>query len=366
MGGKKDQVGPLGHRAVIRCERAVAELRAGRPIVIRSGSRSIAALALDAATPGIYDAFAVAAAHEHQLFLTRHRASALGLEAESGCVVPLKHASHEQACRLAYSPRHQPPAVWTHASAPAGVAARLARLALLLPAMVLADQPANPTFLAECLEVGEEDIAQAFAAAARSFEIVARSHVPLQDIGRAEFVVFRGGLAQRDQLAILLGSVQPNEAVAVRIHSACITGDLFGSLKCDCGEQLKQGLRLLNDAGGGVLLYLDQEGRGTGIASKMRAYGYQEAGLDTFDADAELGFGPDEREYDTAVAMLGELGLGRVKLLTNNPDKVESLRAAGIDVVGRIPVIGGMTAENHWYLHAKKVRGGHLLPLAEA
>ncbi|RBC86479.1 GTP cyclohydrolase, partial [Xanthomonas oryzae pv. oryzae] len=150
-------------------------------------------------------------------------------------------------------------------------------------------------------------------------------------------------------------------AVPVRVHSSCLTGDLFGSLKCDCGDQLRHGLAKLKELGGGVLLYLDQEGRGTGIAAKMRAYGYQHAGLDTIDADAQLGFGPDERRYGSAVAMLQGLGIGRIRLLTNNPAKAERLRAAGIAVEDRIAITGDITAENEQYLRTKAARAGHAL-----
>ena len=177
----------------------------------------------------------------------------------------------------------------------------------------------------------------------------------------SEFAVFRGGVAQRDQVAIIVGQPDLSKPVPVRVHSSCLTGDLFGSLKCDCGDQLRRGLAKLKELGGGVLLYLDQEGRGTGIAAKMRAYGYQHAGLDTIDADAQLGFGPDERRYGSAVAMLHGLGIKRITLLTNNPSKVERLRAAGIEVVERIPVTGEITAENEQYLRTKAARAGHAL-----
>jgi GTP cyclohydrolase II len=176
-----------------------------------------------------------------------------------------------------------------------------------------------------------------------------------------QFAVFRGGVAQRDQVAIIVGHPDADAVVPVRVHSSCLTGDLFGSLKCDCGDQLRQGLLKLKELGGGVLLYLDQEGRGTGIAAKMRAYGYQHDGLDTIDADAQLGFGADERRYDAAVAMLGLLGIRRIKLLSNNPSKVERLRAAGVDVVDREPVTGLITAENEHYLRTKAARAGHAL-----
>src|SRR5262249_44273975 len=147
----------------------------------------------------------------------------------------------------------------------------------------------------------------------------------------------------------------------VRAHSACLTGDLFGSLRCDCGDQLHNALVQLAGEKGGILLYLDQEGRGTGIRNKMRAYALQDEGLDTIDADATLGYAPDERSYEIAASMLAKLGFRRVRLLTNNPDKVEGLQRAGIEVVGRRPLLGTITDENRSYLSTKVHRAGHLL-----
>jgi GTP cyclohydrolase II len=146
----------------------------------------------------------------------------------------------------------------------------------------------------------------------------------------------------------------------VRLHSECLTGDVFGSLKCDCGPQLREALRLIGEAGGGVLLYLRQEGRGIGLANKLRAYALQDRGLDTVEANQRLGFADDERGYAQAAAMLRALGLGEVRLLTNNPAKLMGLEAAGVRVVER--VAHHMTANPHnaEYLETKRKKSGHL------
>jgi len=151
------------------------------------------------------------------------------------------------------------------------------------------------------------------------------------------------------------------DPVAVRIHSACLTGDLFGSLRCDCGEQLKGSLRLFAEQGGGVLLYMSQEGRDIGLANKLRAYALQEQGFDTVDADQILGFGSDERAYGAAVQMLKTLKIDRVQLLTNNPEKVNAVRDAGIEVVNRLPLYGTLNRHNVAYVKAKAERSGHWL-----
>ena len=139
----------------------------------------------------------------------------------------------------------------------------------------------------------------------------------------------------------------------VRLHSACLTGDLFGSLRCDCGEQLRGSLRIFAESGGGVLLYLAQEGRGIGLGNKLRAYLLQQEGLDTIDADGTLGFGADERRYDAAVEILRYLRIERIRLLTNNPEKVRALRDGGIRVIGRQPLYGTLNRHNVQYVTAK-------------
>jgi GTP cyclohydrolase II len=149
--------------------------------------------------------------------------------------------------------------------------------------------------------------------------------------------------------------------VPIRIHSSCITGDLCSSLKCDCGDHLRNGLSAMKEAGGGVLLYLDQEGRGTGIGAKMRAYGYQHLGLDTIDADAELGYDSDHRRYEAAIAMLELLGIRKVILFTNNPTKIAALSAGSVEVHSRVPVRGEVNPANAGYLKTKKTRAGHML-----
>ncbi|CAD7727022.1 GTP cyclohydrolase-2 [Xanthomonas hydrangeae] len=355
----------FGDPAAIRCERAASELRSGRPVLLTAANgQARAVLALDSSTAQSYAAFARAAQGRHYLFVTPTRAQVLGLSAPQGARVALIEHSYDQLAALAYLRDTPVPAQWTAGDAMDAGAVEIARLGLLLPAMLAVDlrDADDQAAFAGCQSLALDDLGTGCAkSAAAGYELVTRTPVPLRDLGMSEFVVFRGGVAQRDQVAIVVGQPDLSAAVPVRVHSSCLTGDLFGSLKCDCGDQLRHGLAKLKDLGGGVLLYLDQEGRGTGIAAKMRAYGYQHAGLDTIDADAQLGFGPDERRYGSAVAMLHGLGIGRVRLLTNNPAKAERLRAAGISVEDRIPITGDITPENEQYLRTKAVRAGHAL-----
>jgi GTP cyclohydrolase II len=352
----------FGDPAAIRSERAASELRAGRPVILTHANTARAVLALDSSTEHSYQAFAQAAGQRHYLYLTPIRAGVLGLDAPQGARVALDDVSYDQLASLGYLRNAEVPQQWQPGDALDAGAVEAARLGLLLPAMLAVEIDANDGAFAGCQQLSLADLGQGCAkAAASEYELVVRTPVPLREVGMSEFVVFRGGVAQRDQVAIVVGQPDLSQPVPVRVHSSCLTGDLFGSLKCDCGDQLRHGLAKLKELGGGVLLYLDQEGRGTGIASKMRAYGYQHAGLDTIDADAQLGFGPDERRYGSAVAMLRGLGIARVRLLTNNPAKVERLRAAGVEVIDRIPVTGEITQENEQYLRTKAARAGHLL-----
>ena len=161
---------------------------------------------------------------------------------------------------------------------------------------------------------------------------------------------------------MIVGKPEMVAPVPLRLHSACLTGDVFGSRRCDCGDQLRLALSTARRAeGGGIILYLEQEGRGLGLANKMRAYKLQDDGLDTLDANIALGFDDDERDYGVAVRMLQIIGCTRVKLLTNNPAKVEWLAQAGIEIAGRIPLHGPVNADNRRYLTAKAMRAGHKL-----
>jgi GTP cyclohydrolase II len=186
--------------------------------------------------------------------------------------------------------------------------------------------------------------------------------VPLAEGEDSRFMLFREAHGLQEHVAILVGrqSEWP-DPVPVRLHSACLTGDLFGSLRCDCGEQLRGSMEVFQARGGGVLLYLAQEGRGIGLRNKFRAYTLQDDGLDTIDADGTLGFGPDERSYDVAVRILENLGVRRIELLTNNPEKVRAMQEAGISVLRRQPVHGTLTRHNLPYVRAKVQRAGHWL-----
>jgi GTP cyclohydrolase II len=165
----------------------------------------------------------------------------------------------------------------------------------------------------------------------------------------------------KEHAAIVKGDVRGAEGVPLRVHSECFTGDVMGSLKCDCRDQLEAALEYVAEQERGVVLYLRQEGRGIGLANKIRAYALQDAGLDTVEANHALGFDDDERRYDVAAGMIRELGIASIQLITNNPTKVEGLAEQGIEVAGRIPLKMPPNPFNEFYLETKKEKSGHLL-----
>ncbi|WP_137128971.1 GTP cyclohydrolase II RibA [Rhizobium sp. FY34] len=343
-------------------ERAVSELRFGRPVIFEEDHQSLAVLALDAVTPALYDQFSGVVEGSHRLLLTRQRANRLGIKTMTDVTVPLAGMSFDEASRLSYALDAKRPGNYAPAESLASRSAELARTALLLPAMIIADISQKKSLFSACCSLHASRLTQT-GIARQEFQQVVRTRVPLKDHGDCDFVVFRGGLAQKDQVAIVVGKPDVTKPVPIRVHSSCITGDLCGSLKCDCGDQLRNGLDLLKQAGGGVLIYLDQEGRGTGIGAKMRAYGYQHLGLDTIDADAELGLAEDHRRYEAALAMLRLLSISEVVVYTNNPTKIAALRDGGIIVHSRTAVTGRVTNENENYLRTKTLRAGHMLEL---
>ncbi len=233
--------------------------------------------------------------------------------------------------------------------AAAKAALRLARLAGILPALWLVEGGKL-----SAAEVMPDDISRPAVA-----EIAARARLPIKGIGEAQVVAFREPSTGAEHVALLIGA-PGGDPPLVRLHSECLTGDVFGSLKCDCGPQLKEALRLIAETDGGILLYLRQEGRGIGLANKIRAYALQDRGLDTVDANRRLGFADDERDYATAAAMLRALGADRVRLLTNNPAKVAGLEAEGIVVVQRVAHHLPANPHNADYIETKRRRSGHM------
>jgi membrane glycosyltransferase len=314
-----------------------------------------------------------------RLVVTGHRAAAMGIADDPGSALGtafslgLERKSSEEVLRIATSPRvtdaDRLQARRATTTERAGLT--LMRLGRMLPATVTVEtDPESVPKLAEQLSSGEvlqvsaDQVADLAGATDHHVEVtyVSDAPVPLEEAENVRFMLFREANALTEHVAILIGEQDAwPDPVPVRLHSACLTGDLFGSLRCDCGEQLRRSLRIFGEAGGGVLLYLEQEGRGIGLGNKLRAYSLQQEGLDTVDADCMLGFGADERRYHGAVGILQHLGIERVRLLTNNPEKLQALEDGGIRVVDRTPLHGTLNRHNLPYVRAKVQRAGHWL-----
>lgn len=349
----------FGDLAHIAFDRAAAELRNGRPIVIESADGATIVAALDDVAPHLYSIFEGLTGG--RLVVSAKRAKALGLQASGPVAFPLNRLDRETALHLATMPHIVAPGETEPGSDAAAAALSVCKYALLLPAAIAAPLAAGFELPADIYRVSIDRLDMPRNGGIYDLEIISEAEVPLAGNIQTRFVVMRGGPAPRDQVAVIVGNPDISRPVPVRVHSACLTGDMFGSLRCDCGDQLRNAVARLNVAGGGVLLYLDQEGRGIGIANKMRAYALQDDGFDTIDADSVLGFGSDERRYEYAAAMLARLGYRRIALLTNNPLKIEALTRAGIDVAERQSLTGAVTAQNLHYLHTKAHRADHML-----
>ncbi len=211
---------------------------------------------------------------------------------------------------------------------------------------------------AGAISLSQADV-QKYAETPKQLVRLPEARLPIHASEHTTIIPFRerGGATH---LAVVIGTPLAMDAPLVRLHSSCLTGDLLGSLRCDCGDQLKLALETIAQGGGGVLLYLDQEGRGIGLANKLRAYQLQDNGMDTVDANHVLGFSGDERDFSLGARMLQALSIQTIKLLTNNPAKAAVLRACGINVVEQLPLRPNPTAHNEYYLATKRSRLGHV------
>ena len=250
------------------------------------------------------------------------------------------------------------------APASASAAIGLAKIGRLLP--VLLASPLARTVVSGkigrgLVTVSAADIMEYLPLNVAGLKRITSVVVPLGGALDSRIVSFRSDGSALEHLAIIIGSPELHPAPLVRLHSECFTGDLLGSLRCDCGDQLRDAINYISDAGAGVLLYLAQEGRGIGLFNKLRAYKLQDRGLDTMDANRALGWDADERDFLIGATMLRILGINSIRLLTNNPDKVTAMRMCGINVVERRAHLVDPNGVNDDYLATKAARFGHLL-----
>jgi GTP cyclohydrolase II len=358
MGDQIDILGlfeTAGERAV---DRAIAEYRAGRPVAITENGETLLTINVESLDQRVAEAFDRLSPGRARLVVPAARLRRLGLDRQLAGLVafPVPDAVRAEMLAMKIDARIDAPV--SPVSSLDDAALELARLTLVTPCSYVVPVTTVPASIAT---VTADEIRDYRASQVRATKIVGRAPVPLEFAADTEFVVFRGGEGLRDQVAIIVGKPDLSKPVAIRMHSACLTGDLFGSLKCDCGDQLRGTVQKMAEGDGGILLYLDQEGRGNGIANKMRAYKLQSQGWDTYDADEVLGFGLDQRRFDFAAEMLRQLNVTAVRVMTNNPEKIGALKAAGLDVVADNRAYGRPTAENVRYLASKRDRAGHFI-----
>lgn len=359
--------------ALLSVDRAVDDLRRGRPVIVADGANRIAVMALDLATDDSLAAFEENAGNRARLLISGRRAQVLKItsdaraaghqvvmlereaRADLGFLLAVADPVEDLAAPLKGPFRPLP--MGAHETA-GQAAIELAKVARLLPACLAVLEPKADN---GWTQVSADAVMGYTEARAARLKIVAQARVPLEDAENARIVAFRSDDGALEHLAIVIGEPNRHEPVLTRLHSECFTGDLLASLKCDCGPQLRGALKAISEHGSGILLYLAQEGRGIGLINKLRAYALQDQGFDTVDANHRLGFETDERAFWPAARMLTLLGFTSVRLMTNNPQKVAGLEACGIRVAERVEHQFPSNPHNAGYLRTKKERTGHLL-----
>ncbi len=342
--------------------RAVDALRRGWPIEIRaSGEEPLPLLAIETADAGRLRAFAPT---DYEILISTGRAETLKLANQVEAADPDRPVMIERApwfdmalataladpqFDLATPMKGPFRTLDNHRPVATAAALRLARIAGLLPAFFTDGIDPDVILTPADIDAHED---------ATRLQLATRARLPVEGAEDAEIVAFRSPESADEHIALLIG--QPNgQLPLVRLHSECLTGDVLGSLKCDCGPQLHAAIHAIRASGWGILLYLRQEGRGIGLVNKLRAYALQDQGYDTVDANTRLGFAVDARDFGVAARMLTLLGQRNVRLLTNNPAKVAGLQAAGVTVIERVPHFLPSNPHNAQYLATKRDRTGH-------
>lgn len=361
-------------------ERALGDLRRGLPVIVRAHADASIVLAAEGVRASGLAYLRAVSATAPALAITARRARYLGFgsEHDGASAIRLTLAggvSAQDVCNIvdpAVPAVHDLPSpLGLQAIAPDGLEAavvELMKLTGMLPAAVLAPiLRQRLTYLDEwalaenLLVVEADDIDSYRTREAKALTRVGEADIPLLKAKTAKVIAFRPPDGGTEHLVIVIGVPDPGKPALVRVHSQCFTGDLLGSLRCDCGDQLQGAIAEIDKAGGGLLVYLTQEGRGIGLVNKLRAYALQDGGLDTFEANEQLGFAADERNYLSAAEMLKQLGFTKIRLMTNNPHKLENLAKWGVEIIERVPHSFPSNEHNRRYLDTKQSRAGHLL-----
>lgn len=360
----------LGPSIAERLNRARIDLRMGVPVVLAEGGQAALVAAVETLGPERLAGLRAMGAPE--LAITARRAETLKARAYDGDLARLAvgpdrgldwlQAMADPSDDLRVPMKGPFQALRDGSAGLHRAAIQLVKSAHLLPAALVVPVPNG---LAVAADQGLTFVAldQAVAAlvALSPLQEVSSARLPMVASHAGRVHVFRPDDGTEEHYAIEIGRPDRSAPVLARLHSACFTGDVLGSLKCDCGPQLRAALAQMGEEGAGVLLYLNQEGRGIGLANKMRAYSLQDQGFDTVEANHRLGFEDDERDFRIGAAILRRMGFGAVRLLTNNPKKLAMMESCGLTVTERVPLKVGETRENAGYLATKAAKSGHLL-----
>ena len=361
----------LAPRASEQLHRLRGDLKVGLPVLVRHDGDTVLLALIETLTDARYNA--MTALGQPELVITRRRAEALGIHppiqgdtlrfrlpagADRGWLASVAGQGGVNGGDIGAGLPILQAATALHRAT-----IELARTMEVLPAILTIPLAGRDETEIAALGLSSMTLAAVTEALdeVRSQTRVSSARLPMDVSASGRVHVFRPDDGGTEHYAIEVGTPDFSAPVLVRLHSACFTGDVLGSLKCDCGPQLRAAMAAMAEAGGGVLIYLNQEGRGIGLANKMRAYALQDAGLDTVEANHWLGFEDDQRDFRIGAQMLGRLGIGKVRLMTNNPAKMASLSALGVEVVERVPLRVGRTAQNADYLATKAAKSGHLL-----
>lgn len=355
-----------------RVARARADLRMGLPVVIADGvGQGLLVLAAETTTQARLTALR-ALDLPIELAITARRAETLKARAYHAGLAAIQLPDHSDLAwvKAVANPQDDLSApmkgpLQTSRGGDArllSLALSLAKSAQLLPAVLGVELMDAAGFAAESqLAVISEQEAEADLAAHHDLHPVAAARLPMEAAEAGRLHIFRPENGGVEHYAIEVGRPDRDAPVLARLHSACFTGDVLGSLKCDCGPQLRTALSEMGKAGAGVLLYMNQEGRGIGLANKMRAYSLQDQGFDTVEANHRLGFEDDERDFRLGADLLKQMGFSSVRLMTNNPRKVEMMEKEGVHVTERVPLVTGTNRHNAHYLDVKRKKSGHFL-----
>ena len=360
---------------LVPVERAAHDMRAGLPVLINDGDACVLVIGAEFTNSNKLETLTRWSGSIPDLALTHNRAATLKIRLYTPGIVLVSITGHVTAdvvrsladpeldlarpLRGPFNSKRDPIALANLA------AVQLAKIGRLLPAVVTVPLPISSsnkefsTVRGHLCSVDADAIMSYDTEAAIGLERVTSARVPLTDAENSRIIAFRRADGGSEHFAIVIG--KPTKPALTRLHSECFTGDLLGSLKCDCGQQLRGAIKHIAADGAGILLYLAQEGRGIVLINKLRAYALQDQGFDTIEANLRLGFEADERVFLPAAEILRLLGFNSVRLMTNNPDKVTALEAFGIEVKERVPHKFPTNEHNAFYLSTKAEKGGHLL-----